>query len=63
MNEDLLDTPVHYQIKGTDWWIQEIHNSYGDLVMVNLYDKDGYFVGEYSTVAEAIKTAENNMIH
>lgn len=58
MNE-LITAPLHYEINGKDWWVQEVRNSKGEVVLINLLDEDGYFVAEYKTVEEALAAANN----
>ena len=58
MNE-LIPAPVHYEVNGKDWWVQEVKNYKGETVLVNLIDEDGYFVGEYLTVEEALESLAN----
>ena len=55
--DELLDTPIHYEIAGRDWWVQEMHDTAGNVVVVNLYNDDGYFVGEFNTKEEAVNAA------
>ena len=58
MNE-LIPAPVHRVINGRDWYIQEVKNSNGELILVNLYDEDGYFVSEHASIEDAVKSVSN----
>lgn len=49
---DLVTPPEHRTAAGRDWYIRTLHDSSGAAVAVNLYDSNGAFVREFSSLAE-----------
>jgi hypothetical protein len=49
---DFVTPPERRQAAGRDWYLRALHDSSGAVLTVNLYDSNGAFVREFSSLAE-----------
>lgn len=57
MYRDLIGDPEKITVEGREWWIQQFCHGDGTLKAVRLYDEEGYYVGEFQSVEDALSHA------
>ena len=58
MYRDMVGDPERFTAGGRQWWAQQFCHSDGTLKAVRLYDADGEFVEEFTSMEEAVAFAQ-----